>query len=104
MIAPTLEGIPGKGSSPEPTIPAIRPASSQPAPSMHTSPNQPIRSRNSLPARVFPVSKNTNLRVRTRSSLADLVCPCSQSVLPVSLAICFLFLLFAISSYLACIQ
>lgn len=80
MIAPSLEGIPGKGSSPEPTIPAIHPASppaSQPV-HAHTSPNQPIRSRNSLPARVFPVSKNTNQRVRTRSSLADLVCPCSQ--------------------------
>lgn len=38
VIAPTLEGLPGKGSSLEPTVPAIHPASSQPAPSMHTHP------------------------------------------------------------------
>lgn len=42
---------------------------------MHTLPNQPIRSFRPAYQPVFPVSKNTNERERTRSSLAGLVCP-----------------------------
>lgn len=75
VIAPTLEGIPGKGRSPEPTIPAI--PSRQPAsPSMHhTLPNQPIRPRTSLPARVSCFQEYEPARDQRGHHSAGLVCP-----------------------------
>lgn len=92
----TWEG--GESRTHNPSHQSRQPAHAHPC---HTLPNQPIRGFRPAYQPVFPVSKNTNERERTRSSLVGLVCPSVSLFCPSLWPIVFFSSPFAIP-YLAC--
>lgn len=91
VIAPTLEGIPGQREVQNPQSQPSHPSRSQPSsqPTHTPFPTQPLRSRSSLPARVSCFQEYE--RARTNEVITRRPClSVRQSVLPITLVVCFL--------------